>query len=310
MRAESLLEMKLEVITVMKGRTILRHFRESFKSLSRNRWMTIASVSAVTVTLIIVGVFLTMMMNLNKIATNLEEDVEIKVLVELSAKDKDIERLEEQLSENPKLTDLRFSSNEEELEIMIKGYGEQFALYKQGNPLRHVFYVRSTDPAETAALAKEIDTYDNTYEVIYGEGKVERLFDILNTGRNVGIVLIIALLFTAMFLISNTIRLTITARRQEIEIMKLVGATNNFVRIPFLLEGIWLGLLGAILPMILISVGYYNLFDYIQPKLDGELFQPLAKTPFLFQLNGLLLVLGVAIGVWGSFMSVRKFLKV
>lgn len=294
----------------MKSRTILRHFRESFKSLNRNRWMTVASISAVTVTLIIVGVFLTMMMNLNKIATNLEEDVEIKVLVELSAKDKSIEKLEEKLTENPKLTDVRFSSNEEELEVMIKGYGEQFALYKQGNPLRHVFYVRATDPAETAALAKEIEKYDDTYEVIYGEGKVEKLFNILNTGRNVGLVLIVALLFTAMFLISNTIRLAITARRQEIEIMKLVGATNSFVRIPFLLEGMWLGILGALIPMIFVTVGYYNLYDYIQPKLDGELFQPLAKTPFLFQLNGILLLIGVAIGIWGSFMSVRKFLKV
>lgn len=294
----------------MKGSTIRRHFRESFKSIGRNRWMTFASISAVTVTLLIVGVFITMMMNLNKIATNLEDDVEIKILVDLAATEEAIDELEKKLKSNPNLTDIRFSSNEEELEIMIKGYGEEFALYKQGNPLRHVFYVRATTPQETRKAAQEIETYDNTYEVIYGEGKVEKLFNVLNTGRNIGAVLIVALLFTAMFLISNTIRLTIGARKQEIEIMKLVGATNSFVRIPFVLEGIWLGILGAILPMIILSVAYANLYDYVLPKLAGELFQPLGKTPFLFQLNGLLLLLGVVIGIWGSFMSVRKFLKV
>lgn len=302
--------MKSEVTTAMKGRTIRRHFRESFKSLSRNRWMTFASISAVTVTLLIVGVFLVLMMNLNKIATNLEEDVEIKVIVDLAANDEAVAELEGKLKSNSSLTDIRFSSNEEELEIMIKGYGEELGLYKQSNPLRHVFYVKSKDPQETAKLAKEIDSYDYTYEVIYGEGKVDKLFNVLNTGRNVGVVLIIALLFTAMFLISNTIRVTIVARKREIEIMKLVGATNNFVRIPFILEGVWLGILGALLPMILLTLAYYNLYDYIQPKLEGELFQPLAKTPFVYQLNGVLLVTGVFIGAWGSFMSVRKFLKV
>lgn len=294
----------------MKSETLKRHLRESFKSIGRNRWMTFASISAVTVTLLIVGVFITMMMNLNKIATNLEEDVEIKVLVDLAADEAAIDELEKKLKDNPKLTEVAFSSNEEELEIMIKGYGEEFALYKQGNPLRHVFYVKATDPQETIAVAKEIEEYDYTFEVKYGEGKVEKLFNVLNTGRNVGLVLMIALLFTAMFLISNTIRITIVARKREIEIMKLVGATNSFVRIPFILEGIWLGMLGAVLPMILLTITYFNLYDYIQPKLEGELFQPLAKTPFIFQLNGILLLIGILIGVWGSFMSVRKFLKV
>lgn len=294
----------------MKSNTVRRHFRESFKNIARNRWMTFASISAVTVTLLLVGIFIVMMMNLNKIATNLEDDVEIKVLVDLAADEVAVAELEEKLKSNPNLTDIQFSSNEEELEIMIKGYGEEFALYKQGNPLRHVFYVKATDPQATVKVAKELETYDYTYEVKYGEGKVEKLFNVLNVGRNIGVVLILALLFTAMFLISNTIRLTIVARKQEIEIMKLVGATNNFVRIPFLLEGIWLGILGALLPMIMITVAYFNLYDYIQPKLEGELFQPLAKTPFIYQLNGLLLVTGIFIGVWGSLMSVRKFLKV
>lgn len=294
----------------MKARTFKRHFRESFKSIGRNRWMTFASVSAVTVTLLLVGVFMVMMMNLNKIATNIEEDVEIKVFVDIAAGEKEVEELEEKLKKNSKLVDVQFSSKENELEKMIESYGKELDLYKQDNPLGHVFYVKAVNPQETAGIAKELDTYDYTHDVKYGKGKVEKLFNVLNNGRNIGIVLIAALLMTAMFLISNTIRITITARRKEIEIMKLVGATNNFVRIPFILEGIWLGILGALLPMILITVAYYNLYDMILPRLDGELFEPLAKNPFVFQLNALLLFMGIFIGIWGSFMSVRKFLKV
>lgn len=294
----------------MKARTIRRHIAESFKSIRRNQWMTFASVSAVTVTLLLVGVFIAIMMNINQVANNIESDVEIKVIVDLAADDAIVEQLEKQLRETPGVMEVEFSSKEQELENVVKGFGEEFELFEQDNPLRHAFYLKAEDPQQTASIAQKIATYDYTYDVNYGKGKIEKLFNILNTGRNVGLVLIVALLFTAMFLISNTIRITIVARKTEIEIMKLVGATNNFVRLPFLFEGILLGVLGAILPMIILTVSYLNLYDYIQPRIEGELFQPLSGMPFVFQLNGLLLFMGAFIGMWGSFMSVRKFLKV
>jgi len=294
----------------MKVRTFGRHVRESLKSLGRNSWMTFASTSAVTVTLLLVGVFIVIMMNLSNTADNIEQDVEIKVHVDLAADDAMVEVLEEQIRNTPGVKEVKLSSKSEELDKMIKGLGDELNLYYQDNPLRHAFYVKAAVPQQTEAIAKQIDTYDYSFKVIYGEGKIEKLFNLLNTGRNVGLVLIVALLFTAMFLISNTIRITIVARRQEIEIMKLVGATNNFVRIPFLLEGVWLGILGAILPMLIISISYYKLFDVLSPKLEGEVLQLLEVMPFILQLNGLLLFMGVFIGIWGSFMSVRKFLKI
>lgn len=302
--------MSTEVIIVMKARTFGRHVRESLKSLGRNSWMTFASVSAVTVTLLLVGVFIVIMMNLNKLADDIENDVEIKVIVDLAADESTVGALEEQIRSTDGVSDVKFSTNTEELDNMIKGLGDEFNLFKQDNPLRHAFYVKASNPQETINVAKKIETYDYIYEVIYGEGKVERLFQVLNVSRNVGLVLILALLFTAMFLISNTIRITIVARRREIEIMKLVGATNNFVRIPFLIEGVWLGILGSIIPMVIISFAYFNLYELLQPKLQGNLFKLIEVAPFIYQLNGLILFMGVFIGVWGSFMSVRKFLKV
>ena len=298
----------------MKGRTIRRHFRGSFKSLGRNGWMTFASISAVTVTLLLVGVFSIIMMNLNKIADDIENDVEIKVLIDIIEDPKKAKAAEDSLMSTIEkmqgVKEVEYSSKEEELNILIADFGEELGLYEQSNPLNNVLYVRATDPQKTIEIAKEIEKLDHTYSVKYGEGKLDKLFKFLNTSRTVGLVLIIGLLFTAIFLISNTIRITIIARKDEIEIMKLVGATNSFVRIPFVLEGMWLGVLGAIIPITFISIVYSKIYDVLQPKLQGEFMQILEVSPLIYQVNGLILILGMFIGVWGSYMSVRKYLKI
>ncbi|SIT69093.1 permease-like cell division protein FtsX [Edaphobacillus lindanitolerans] len=294
----------------MKFRTVRRHFRESFKTLGRNGWMSFASIAAVTVTLLLVGVFVTIMLNLNKVADDLEKDVEMKVYVELSADPAATRELETQIKETSGVAEVQYSTRDQELDKMVKDFGEDLKLYEQSNPLREAFYVKATEPQQTAKVAKKIDEYPNTYEVVYGQGKVEKLFNFLNLGRNAGLVLILALLFTAMFLIANTIRITIVARKTEIGIMKLVGATNSFVRIPFVLEGIWLGLFGSLIPMIIITLGYMEFYDYAEPRLRGEMIQIIHPLPFLYIVNGLVLFMGIFIGSWGSFMSVRKFLKV
>ncbi|CEG22227.1 Cell division protein FtsX [Planococcus massiliensis] len=294
----------------MKARTLGRHFRESLKSLGRNGWMTFASVSAVTVTLLLVGVFVLIMMNLNKIADDVENDVEMKVFIALETGQEDIDRLENEISVLPGVESVDFSTKEEELTDLILNFGDDFSLYEQNNPLFDVFYVKSIDPQQTEKVAGEISKIDQIEKVEFGAGKIEKLFNVLNTGRNVGLVLILALLFTAMFLISNTIRITIVARRHEIEIMKLVGATNWFVRIPFILEGMWLGLLGSIIPIGLVAALYYNVTVYAEPRLKNEIFQLLEFSPFIYQVSALILLMGIFIGVWGSFMSIRKFLRV
>lgn len=298
----------------MKGRTISRHFRESIKSLTRNGWMTFASVSAVTVTLILVGIFAVIMMNLNKFADDIENDVEIKVLIDIIDDKKQAKAAEDklltQIKELPGIAEVKYSSKEEELNNLIENYGEELSLFEQSNPLRNVIYVKAKYPEQTATIAKKIDKLKNTYDVIYGEGKVEKLFSALNTGRNVGVVLIIGLLFTAIFLIANTIRVAIFARRDEIEIMRLVGASNAFVRIPFVLEGMWIGILGSIIPIILVSVSYSRIYHVISEKIAGSLLKPLNVTPLVYQVDGLILLIGIVIGIWGSFTSVRKYLKI
>lgn len=304
----------MEVTTAMSSNTLRRHFRESIKSLGRNTWMTFASISAVTVTLILVGVFSLIMLNLNKVADDLENDVEIRVYIDIVEDANEMKTIEADLISKVKrlkeVESVVYSTKEQELNGLIKDFGDELSLFEQNNPLHNVLYVKAKDPQQTASLAKKIDQLDYTYEVLYGEGKVEKLFSVLNTSRNIGLVLIIGLLFTAIFLISNTIRITIIARKDEIEIMKLVGATNSFVRIPFVLEGMWIGVLGAVLPMISVSVLYAKVYDSLAPRIQGNLIELLTPTALLYEVNGLLIGLGILIGVFGSFMSVRKFLKV
>lgn len=306
--------MSSEVITAMKAKTLQRHFRESFKSLGRNGWMTFASISAVTVTLLIVGVFTVIMMNLNNIATELENDVEIKVLIDIIQDEVEMKELEGKLIasvENmPDVDSVVYSTKEQELEKMISDYGDEFALYEQNNPLHNVLYVKAVNPQETANVAKAIEKLDYTYDVKYGEEKTEKLFYYLEIARNFGLVLILGLLFTAMFLISNTIRITIIARKDEIEIMKLVGAKNSFVRIPFVMEGMWIGILGAIIPMTAVSVIYANLYSSVAPRLKGELLELMTPSSILFEMNGILIAISLIIGIWGSFVSVHKYLKI
>jgi cell division transport system permease protein len=305
--------MMKEVNTVMKIRTIGRHARDSFKNISRNGWMTFASVSAVTVTLILVGVFFVIMMNLNRVAETIEDDVQIRVHIDVAANAQDQQKLKTEIESMPEVKSVTFSSKQKELDNLVDSLGEEgksFKLFEQDNPLNDVYIVKTKKPTDTMEVANQIKKSNYVAKVKYGQGKVEKLFKFIKASRNVGVVLIIGLFFTAIFLISNTIKITIIARRREIKIMRLVGATNTFIRWPFFLEGLWLGVIGSILPIILISIAYYRAYDYIGPRLEGTFIKVLPFDPFMYQVSGILILMGALIGIWGSLMSVRKFLKV
>ncbi|MBO8157619.1 MAG: ABC transporter permease [Bacillaceae bacterium] len=297
----------------MKIRTLGRHFREGGKNILRNGWMTLASVGAVTTTLILVGLFLMLMLNLNQIAENVERDVEIKVLIDLTAEEQQINELEQQLRNIPEVSIVQFSSKEDELNQLIESMGEDgqaFELFEQDNPLNDAFIVKTEDPIDTFQVAEQIQTFDYVSEVAYAEDVIRKLFTFNEYARYVGLGFIIALILTAVFLVSNTIKITIMARSKEIGIMKLVGATNSFIRWPFFIEGLLMGILGSILPIGLVMGGYYYLYQNLTDRIQFPFVELLPYHPFAYQLSLILLAIGAFIGVWGSVMSIRKFLKV
>jgi cell division transport system permease protein len=297
----------------MKIRTFKRHGVEAFKSMGRNGWMSFASISAVTVTLLLVSVFLAILLNINYIATQIEDDVQIRAYIERTEKPENYEAYKHQLESIDKVKTVEFQSKEKGLDELIKSLGDEgevFSSLKKENPLRDAFIVQTDTPQQTAEVAKEIDKMKFVSKTEYGQGTVEKLFKVTDTARNVGIFLVLGLVFTAMFLISNTIKLTIVSRRREIEIMKLVGATNGFIRWPFFIEGFALGVSGALLPIIVMAVGYQAIFDIVNQKLGTVFIELLPVNPLIPQLSLLMLIIGGVIGVWGSLTSVRKFLKI
>lgn len=296
----------------MKLNTMKRHFVQAGKNIFRNGWMTVASVGSLTTTLVLVGLFLTLILNLNSIVSSVEEDIEIKVFLELATEQSEIESLETQISNIPEVSYVEFSSKDNELQALIEELGddgESWMLFEQDNPLSDAIIVKTEDPIDTENVAKKILNLDHVDDVNYGEAIIQKLFTFNEYARYIGMALVAALILMAAFLISNTIKITIMARSREINIMKLVGATNGFIRWPFFIEGLLMGILGSIIPIAVILVGYNFLYDSLS-GVNIPYLKLLPYNPFAYQISLVLLLIGAIIGTWGSLMSVRKFLKV
>ena len=302
-------ETKSKGATTLKIRTFWRHIKEGFKSIGRNGWMSFAAVSAVSITLLLVGSLIGIVSNINNFATDIENDVSIRVYVDLAATDELQDDLADQLVALDQVENVTFSSREDELENVKGSYGDTFDLFEgDRNPLHDVFIVDTASPEVTAQVAEEIGNMSYVSDVNYGGADADKLFQMTSTIRNIGGIIIGALLFTAVFLISNTIRITIFSRSTEIEIMKLVGATNWFIRWPFLIEGALIGFIGAVIPSVALWFLYDTIFGTVSGFLSGTTFALLPPDPFMYQLLLGLMTIGVTIGTVGSAFSMRRFL--
>jgi len=305
----------------MKINTVARHFREGGKNIFRNGWMSFASASAISISLFILGVFLLLAVNVSHWTKEVENQVEINVYLELTATPEQVSELQNEIGSIDEVSKVRFVSKEEGMGILREKLGADGGAILEGfegdgNPLPDAFNIQVTEPREVSAAAQKIEALDQgkaeprIWKVDYGKGTVESLFKVTRIVQNVGLILVIGLAFTAMFLISNTIKLTIVARRREIGIMKLVGATNNFIRWPFFIEGALLGIVGSLIPVIILLYGYWELVEKSRLALGTLMIQLLPMSEIGPRIALLLLGIGFLIGVWGSTLSVRKFLKV
>ncbi|MBB5173426.1 permease-like cell division protein FtsX [Texcoconibacillus texcoconensis] len=297
----------------MKARTLARHVREGAKNLGRNGLMTFASISAVTVMLLVVGAFLTIILNINYFTNELENDVEVRVFIDLLASEEEQDELYSNIESLNTVDSVDFVPRDEGLDDLIESLGEEgevFESLREENPLNDVFVVQANDPHQTEQVAQQIESFDHVEMLDYGQDIVEQLFSFTNLTRIIGIALIVGLMFTAMFLIANTIKLTIIARKTEIQIMKLVGATNGFIRWPFFIEGLLLGVFGSLIPIVALVYGYEQIYQYITVSVDLSFIEMLPPYPLILQVSLIIISIGAFVGVWGSLMSVRKFLKV
>lgn len=304
----------------MSFKTFLRHMREGFKNVFRNGWMSVASITSIVVSLFVLGVFILLVLNVNAIADKADSQVQINVHLGLNIDEKLRQTVESEIGSMPEVSKITFVSKEQGLKDFRESMGKDAAELLEGfdeenNPLPDKLIVEVVEPTTVPFVAEKIDALNQThaekpiFKVNYGKGSVETLFKITRAVRNIGFIFVAGLGLMSMFLISNTIRVTILARRKEIGIMKLVGATNYFIRWPFFIEGALIGLIGSLITSGLLYGGYSSLVSSVQ----GDPLLGLTLIPFgdiWLLLCSLLVALGVLIGIWGSTVSIRKFLKV
>lgn len=295
----------------MKIRTMEYFIKEAIYSLKRNGLMSFASVTTVALSLLILGLFLVMVLNLNNMASALESQVQISVYLQDGLSDFEMREVGTRITKLPGVVQVNFISKEDAMKRFKERLGEQQSLLNalgDANPLPNAFEVKvdRTDRVKTAAQAMmQLKGVENAK---YGQEVIEQLFALTKMVRIFGLVIIVFLALAALFIISNTIRITVFARRKEIGIMKYVGATDWFIRWPFLLEGMMLGFGGALLAVLFLNETYGVLIHQVYESLA---FLPLIpQYPFITHISVVLLVAGTVIGALGSTISLRRFMKV
>ncbi|MDF2501806.1 MAG: ftsX [Anaerosporomusa subterranea] len=295
----------------MKIRTVEYFVRAAFSSLRRNGLMSVASITTVALSLLILGMFLIMVLNLNNMASVLESQVQISVYLNDNLKESEIRALGDKIVKTPGVQQATFISKDQALIRFKERLGEQQGILTtlgDSNPLPNAYEIKADDPDNVRAIAQQIGQYDGVENAKFSQNVVDQLFSLTRMIRIVGIALIIFLAFAALFIISNTIRITVFARRKEIGIMKYVGATDWFIRWPFFIEGIIMGFTGSMIAVILLFQAYSTLTQRVYETLA---FLPIIpKYPFLQIISVILMVVGMLIGATGSTISLRRFLKV
>ena len=286
-------------------------WKETFESLFRNRFMAVASILTVTLSMFILGVFLTAVLNINHMASYLENQVEMTVYLKEGQTTDQVMTVGKSIKSLPGIKEIKFTNKDQAMQQFRERMGDQQGLLDaiNGNPLPASYEITFDTPEQLSSAADIVSKYKGVESVQYGKDIIEQLYKIAQIIRLSGIILIVFLAAAELFIISNTIRLTVFARRKEIQIMKYVGATNGFIRWPFLLEGMIIGFIGSAIASLLLWEGYKAVVSEMVSA--GLVFIPMIPLwPFMLHNVAIILAAGVAIGILGSAISLRKYMKV
>jgi len=292
-------------------RSLGYYCREAGRSLVRNSWLSFSSIIVVAISLFILGTSLLLAVNADNLIRSVESSVEITVFIRKEALSREIEQLGSKIEAMPGVVQVKFIPREEGLEELKKSLGENAGALdglEENNPLPDVYRIKTASADQVPLVALRLERFPEVDMVRYGRGVVEKLLSVTGWLRAAGVVAVALLALLSVFLIATTIRLSVAARRKEIGIMKILGATNWFVRAPFVLEGMVLGFLGALLSAAVLCFGYISLLNRIQVPIP--FFSPVKDFNLIFQIAGGLAAFGLVIGALGSAISIRKYLRV
>ncbi|EHI70592.1 efflux ABC transporter, permease protein [Streptococcus ictaluri 707-05] len=306
-------------------RNFFRHIWESIKNLKRNFWMTFASFSMVTVTLTLLALFATTLLNIQRVASGVENNIQISTYLQVDSTDaqeqvpdingelvanENYHKVYDQIAQLKGVNKITFSSKDEQLQKLQDTLGDVWEMYDQDtNPLQDLYLVETKSPKQVKSVSKAIKKIQGVEDASYGGVNSDKLFKLSKFIQVWGLIGTALLILVAIFLISNTVRMTIMSRKRDIEIMRLVGAKNSYIRGPFFFEGAWVGLLGAIIPSLIIYYGYDFAYKHFAPELQISNLSMYPINPYIFYLIGALFVIGMIIGSLGSVLSMRRYLK-
>lgn len=295
-------------------RMLSRSIRDAFKSVFRNFSLSLASISCITITLIIVAVSIIASLNVENFAKEIESDLTIVVFLDSDTTKDEVKDLTKEIKNTTNVESVTFQGKEEVKDQMSKESDTFKSVMsewsKEDNPLKDTFKIKVKDATEISHTAKTIKKMDKVSLVRYGEGMVDKLVKAFASIEKVAYGVVIALIVVTVFLIINTIKLTIFSRKREISIMRLVGASNFSIKTPFIIEGMFLGLIGSIIPVLLTTFGYLAFYKHFDGYLFTKLIELIKPEPFIYTTSGIVVVIGIIVGMIGSASAVRKYLKV
>lgn len=300
----------------MKGiRTLKRYFRDASKSLVRNFSLSLASISCITITLIVVALSIVISYNVESISSKIKKDVTMIVFINNKASQDEIENIGKQIKAMSNVESMTYKSKQDAADELAKGDSTFNTVTKEWtdetNPLLASYLIKVRNIEKIKKTAADIKKLNNINTINYGEEMVDQMLPVFNVIDKCCIGAVIALILVTAFLIANTIKLAIFARHEEIEIMRLVGASNISIKIPFIIEGLFLGGIGSIIPIILSVYGYTTLYDYFGGNLfSSNLAKIIEPIPFVYYISVVLLIIGMLVGMFGSWRAVRKYLKI
>jgi len=312
LKKAKLSEMRREVSTKMKINTITHFIKDAFISLKRNRTISLASVITVLITFFVLGIFVLVAANVSQGISNVQSKVELKIYLKDDIKLIDQREIEIKLREFEGVKDVVYASKEDEYknfeatthgnEGLLKGYTFET------NPFSASLTVKLEDPQYAAAISEGIKDFSGIESINGQQELVDKIISIVNGLKVVGFGLFVILVGVSIFLIMNTTKLTVFSRRREVGIMKFVGATDWFIRWPFVIEGMVIGLVGATLACGALFIAYNWLFTWLSSQLA---FVSLVPTAYILStLSWEFIFGGIIVGGIASIIALRKFLVV
>lgn len=297
-------------------RIFIRNIKHAFQSVFRNFSLSIASIICTSITLILVSLTLVISETINNFTKDLESELTILVVLDRGTTEQNEIDVKNEIAKIENVdVDKLVIKNKEQIRIEMMEESESFKTIMQNwteetNILQSEIIVSVKDIKKIKDTVEEIKNVELVNNVQYGETIVEEIISIFDIVKKASIVIIISLVVVAVFLICNTIKLTIFSRRSEIEIMRLVGTSNLVIRLPFMFEGLFLGMLGSIIPIIVTIYGYFLTYEKLDGYFIGNIIKMVKPFPFVFYCSVILILIGGVVGMIGSYRSVRKYLKI